>query len=340
MDVNCEKTICLTFAEALNNALNLALAYDPAVVLLGEDIGTPSGGIYKVTQGLEERYGTHRVRTTPISEQGIIGLGIGLALVGHRPIVEIMLMDYLTIASDQLVNHAAKLRYTTNGVSHIPLTVRMHIGGGTMGGAQHSQSLEAWLTHIPGLNVVIPSTPEDAKGLLLSCIRNNDPCVMLECIELLWSKECSPVPIGDYVIPLGKARIKRIGTDLTLICYGRAVSWCLESAEYMEQTYAISCEVIDLRTLTPLDLPSILASVRKTGRAMVVHAANQFGGFGAEISCLITEELHAVLAHPVIRLGARNCPVPYTRVLEEVYSPNVRQITEKIKSIFSIGNVS
>ncbi|MDE1482048.1 alpha-ketoacid dehydrogenase subunit beta [Xenorhabdus bovienii] len=336
MNILSENTISLTFAEALNNALDCSLFSNPKVVLLGEDIGFPSGGIYKVTNGLEERYGSQRVRTTPIAEQGIIGLGIGLALAGYCPVVELMLMDYLTIASDQLVNHAAKLRYTTNGASHVPLTVRMHVGGGTMGGAQHSQSLEAWLTHVPGLNVVMPSTPEDAKGLLMSCIKNPDPCVMLECIELLWSKERSPVLVDEYCIPLGKARIRRKGTDLTLVSYGRSVAWSLEAASCVQKNYDISCEVIDLRTLSPVDIPLVLESVKKTQRAVIVHAANKFGGLGAEIACLITEELHSILAHPVIRVGAQRSPVPYSRHLEGLYSPDSEIIIKQIKNIFNI----
>ena len=293
----------MTFAEALNSALDHALQTSPDVILLGEDIGTPSGGIYRVTQGLEERYGSGRVITTPISEQAIVGIGTGLALCGKRPVIEIMLMDYLTIASDQLINHAAKFRYTTNGASHVPLTVRMHVGGGTMGGAQHSQSLEAWLTHISGLNVVMPSTPEDARGLLLSCINNHDPCVILECIELLWSSERYPVPTGDNRIPLGKARIKRLGDDISLIAYGRSVAWCLRAAEMAEKNAGIRCEVIDLRSLVPLDLCLILESAKKTRRVLIAHAAGKFCGFGAEIACQITESLNATLLHPVVRIG-------------------------------------
>lgn len=324
----------MTFAEALNNALAHALNTDPAVVLLGEDIGMPSGGIYRVTQGLEESYGARRIITTPISEQGIIGVGIGLALSGKRPVVEIMLMDYLTIASDQLVNHAAKLRYTTNGASHVPLTVRMHIGGGTMGGAQHSQSLEAWLTHIPGLNIVMPSTPEDARGLLLSCINNDDPCVMLECIELLWSRERQPVPTVAQLIPLGKARVRRTGNDVTLVTYGRAVAWGLQAADVVDKQFGIGCEVIDLRSLVPLDLPLILDSARKTRRVIIAHAASEFCGYGAEIACQVTEALSSTLRYPVCRVGSHASPVPYSGPLENLHSPSARRITDKILQMF------
>ncbi|MDX7991755.1 alpha-ketoacid dehydrogenase subunit beta [Xenorhabdus sp. psl] len=329
----------MTFAEALNSALDYALQTNPDVVLLGEDIGTPSGGIYKVTQGLEERYGAGRVITTPISEQGIIGMGTGLALCGKRPVVEIMLMDYLTIASDQLINHAAKFRYTTDGASHVPLTVRMHIGGGTMGGSQHSQSLEAWLTHIPGLNVIMPSTPADARGLLLSCINSDDPCVMLECIELLWSKERHPIPTGAQQIPLGKARIMKTGDDISLIAYGRSVSWCLRAAELAEQHSGISCEVIDLRSLVPLDLNLILDSAGKTRRVLVAHAAGKFCGYGAEIACQITEFLHAILLHPVVRVGSLASPVPYSAPLEKQHTPDSDRIFDKIMNIFGITGI-
>lgn len=325
----------MTFAEALNSALAHALNTDPDVVLLGEDIGKPSGGIYRVTQGLEDSYGSRRVITTPISEQGIIGVGIGLALSGKRPVAEIMLMDYLTIASDQLVNHAAKLRYTTNGASHVPLTVRMHIGGGTMGGAQHSQSLEAWLAHIPGLNIVMPSTPEDASGLLLSCINNNDPCVVLECIELLWSRERHPVPTVAQQIPLGKARVRRTGNDVTLVTYGRGVAWSLQAAEVVDKQFGIGCDVIDLRSLVPLDLPLILDSARKTRRVVIAHAANEFCGYGAEVACQVTEALHSTLLHPVCRVGSRASPVPYSSALENLHTPDTQRITDTILQMFA-----
>lgn len=326
----------MTFAQALNNALDYSLHTDPNVILLGEDIGVPSGGIYRVTQGLEESYGPQRVITTPISEQGIIGVGIGLALAGKRPVVEIMLMDYLTIASDQLVNHAAKLRYTTGGACNVPLTVRMHIGGGTKGGAQHSQSLEAWLTHIPGLNIVIPSTPEDARGLLLSCINNDDPCIMLECIELLWSQEQHYVSISARQIPLGKAKLRRIGEDVTLVTYGRAVQWSLQAAEIVEEQFGIQCDVIDLRSLVPLDLPLILDSARKTLRVIVVHSANEFCGFGAEIACQVTERIHSELLYPVCRIGSHACPVPYSSALENLHTPDIQRITNKIMQMFGL----
>lgn len=336
MTVPDTTTSLMTFAQALNSALEYALRTNPDVYLLGEDIGLPSGGIYRVTQGLEEKFGTRRVLTTPISEQGIIGVGVGLALCGKRPVAEIMLMDYLTIASDQLVNHAAKLRYTTNGACRVPLTVRMHIGGGTMGGAQHSQSLEAWLAHIPGLRIVMPSTPADARGLLLSCINDEDPCIMLENIELLWSREQQPVPTGDHKIPLGKADIRRSGQDITLIAYGRSVAWCLRAADYMEKHYGVSCEVIDLRTLVPLDLPAILISARKTQRVLIAHAASEFCGFGAEIACQVTEALHFTLLHPVSRVGSQAIPVPYSTVLEKLHTPDENKIVNKIMSMFDM----
>lgn len=325
--------LMMTFAQALNSALDYALHTRPEVVLLGEDIGTPSGGIYQVTHGLEERYGTGRVITTPISEQAIVGVGTGLALCGKRPVIEIMLMDYLTLASDQLINHAAKFRYITGGVCQVPLTLRMHVGGGTMGGAQHSQSLEAWLTHIPGLHVVMPSTPDDARGLLLACINSNDPCVMLECVELLWSSARSPVPTGAQQVPLGKARRMRTGHDISLIAYGRSVAWCLRAAERAEKQAGISCEVIDLRSLVPLDVDLILNSARKTRRVLVAHAASTFCGFGAEIACQITESLPATLLHPVVRVGSVARPVPYSAPLEHQHTPNEDRVFHRILDI-------
>jgi pyruvate/2-oxoglutarate/acetoin dehydrogenase E1 component len=205
----------LTVAQALNDALDYALADDPDVILLGEDIGRPAGGVYKVTDGLEERHGVDRVRSTPIAEQAIVGAAIGAALAGMRPVAEIMLMDYLPICMDQLVNHAAKLRYMTGGRSRVPLTVRAHVGGGFHGGAQHSQSLEAWFMHVPGLKVIMPSGPRDAKGLLTSCILDDDPCLFLENLSLLWDARSEDVPGGRFALPLGAAEVKRRGRDVT-----------------------------------------------------------------------------------------------------------------------------
>ncbi len=244
-------------SEAVNQAIDLAMAEDPDVFLIGEDIEDPIGGVMKGTKGLSTKYGRERVRNTPISEQAIVGTAIGASLVGMRPIAEVMLMDFFAVAMDQVANHAAKLRYMSGGRTNVPITIRTSVGGGRQFGAQHSQSLEAWMMHIPGLKVVVPSTPRDAKGLLWSCIFDDDPCIFMETMSLLFTR--GPVPPGRFEIPLGVAEVKREGDDVTVVTWGWQVPEAMAAAETVAGE-GISVEVIDVRTLVPLDTEAILAS--------------------------------------------------------------------------------
>jgi len=298
----------MTTAVALNSALDLALAADAKVLLLGEDIADPSGGVFKVTKGLSTRHGAHRVRDTPIAEQSILGAAIGAALAGYRPVAEVMFFDFITVAMDQLVNHAAKFRYLSGGQHPVPTTVRTVVGNSRFG-AQHSQSLEAWFMHTPGIKVVFPSTPSDAKGLLASCVFDDDPCLFIEHVALHYSQK-EMVPTGDHRVALGRAVVRRSGDDVTVVSYGAQMPGVLGAAEQLGAE-GVSVEVIDLRSLVPLDFPTVLASVARTRRAVVVHGATRFAGPGAEIAATITEELFESLAHPVVRLGARFVPTPF-----------------------------
>ncbi|MFJ8001275.1 alpha-ketoacid dehydrogenase subunit beta [Streptomyces sp. NPDC096310] len=298
----------MTMAVALNSALDLAMAEDDKVMVIGEDVADPAGGVLKVTKGLSTKYGADRVRATPISEQAIVGAAIGAALGGYRPVAEVMYMDFIAVCMDQIVNHAAKLRYMSGGASTVPLTIRTCIGMQRFG-AQHTQSLEAWFMHIPGIKVVMPSTPIEAKGLLASCIADDDPCLFVENFSMAFSQK-EAVPVGAFRIPLGEAAVKRAGSDATVITYGAAVHTALEAAEQAAAA-GISLEVIDLRTLVPLDWDTVLQSVGRTRRAIVLHDATSFSGPGAEIAARITEELFGDLLAPVKRLGAAYAPAPY-----------------------------
>jgi len=320
--------------EAVRDAQKLALELDKNVFLLGEDIGDPPGGVFATSKGLQGAFGTDRVRPTPIAETAIIGCGIGAALVGMRPIAEIMFIDFAGVCLDQIFNHAAKQRYMSGAATHVPMTIRMMVGGGIGGfGAQHSQTLEAWLTHTPGLKVVFPSTPFDAKGLLLSCIFDEDPCVHLEAIRLLRGVR-GEVPLGDYRIPLGVAKVRREGSDISLISYGWEVQECLAAAEELQKD-GVSAEVVDLRTLVPLDMHRVLDSVRKTGRALVVHAATEFCGFGAELASTIGEELFTKLKAPVGRLGADFAPIAYSREIEMSQIPSAQSILARAREVLA-----
>jgi pyruvate/2-oxoglutarate/acetoin dehydrogenase E1 component/TPP-dependent pyruvate/acetoin dehydrogenase alpha subunit len=323
--------------EGIRSAQEIALEKDKNVFLLGEDIGDPPGGVFATSKGLQTKFGKDRVRPTPIAETSIIGAGIGASLVGMRPVAEIMFVDFAGVCLDQIFNHAAKQRYMSGSASNVPLTIRMMVGGGIGGfGAQHSQSLEAWLTHTPGLKVVFPSTPFDAKGLLLSCIFDDDPCVMLESIKLLRGVK-GDIPSGDYRVPLGVAKVRREGTDISLISYGWEVAECLSAAETLQKE-GFSAEVIDLRTLVPLDYYRVLDSVKKTGRALVVHAATEFCGFGAEVASTIGEELFSKLKAPVGRLGADYAPIAYSREIEMNQIPSSKQIVERARALLTYKN--
>ncbi len=327
------RTKTMLLLEAVCDAQRSALEQDKGVFLLGEDIGDPPGGVFGTSRGLQTKYGP-RVRPTPIAEQAIIGAGIGAALVGMRPIAEIMFNDFVGVCIDQIVNHAAKQRYMSGAATHVPMTIRTLVGGGIGGfGAQHSQSLEAWLLHTPGLKVTFPSTPFDAKGLLLSCIYDEDPCVHLESMKLLMGAR-GEVPLEDYRIPLGVAKVRREGSDITAIAYGWEVQECLTAAEELQKD-GISVEVIDLRTLVPLDYHRVLESVKKTRRALVVHAATEFCGLGAEIASTVSEELFSVLKAPVGRLGADYAPIAYSRDIEMNQIPSAQAIVARAREILA-----
>ncbi|MEZ0362368.1 alpha-ketoacid dehydrogenase subunit beta [Mycobacterium sp. pUA109] len=310
--------------QAICSALDDALGRDPSVFLLGEDIADPGGGVFKTSVGLSTKYGAHRVRATPISEQAIVGAAIGAAVAGMRPVAEIMLMDFLAVCMDQLSNHAAKLRYMSGGQTTVPLTIRCAAGAGMQFGAQHSEMLEAWLTHIPGLKVVVPSNPADAKGLLTAAIFDPDPVVVVEQ-SLLYFGPPQPVPTGHHVVPLGSAATVRPGRDVTLISYGRQVHDALAAAERLAQD-GIDAEVIDLRSLVPLDEAAILESVARTRHAVVIHEAVRRGGFGAELASLITENLFDELGAPVQRVAGANTPIPFAKVLEDAFVPSGDEI--------------
>jgi len=319
----------ITFAQASNMAMDEALAMDDSVFLLGEDIADgEGGGVAKVTAGLSTKHGTHRVRSTPISEQAIVGAAVGAAIAGMRPVAEIMLANFLSVAMDQIVNHAAKIRFMSGGQTGVPLTIRTMSGAGMGSGGQHSDMPEAWLAHVPGLKVVTGSSPAEVKGLLLSCILDDDPCIFLETMPTYWDK--GPAPEPGLRIPLGRANIAREGSDVTVIAYGRPVAQALAVAESLASE-GISVEVVDLRTISPLDRTTVLDSVARTGRAVVVHEAVEQFGVGAQISALIAEELHGSLHAPVARVTSKNSPVPFSRVLEQAYMYSGDQIEAAIR---------
>ena len=302
----------VNMAKALNEGMDVAFGLDERVILLGEDVADPAGGVFKVSKGLSEKHGTDRVRSTPIAEAAIVGSAIGLSLAGYRPIAEIMFFDFITVGLDQIVNHAAKLRYMSGGHTPVPLTIRTTVGSSRFG-AQHAQSLESWFMHTPGINVVVPSTPADARGLMLTSIFGDDPTLFIEHSEMLFNVK-GPVPDGDVRIPFGVADVKRRGKDVTVVTYGPQVAVALAAAEELSSE-GIELEVIDLRTLVPLDMQTVLDSVSRTRRAIVSHQATKSVGPGAEIASRITEELFSELEAPVVRIGAPFAPVPFSTSL-------------------------
>jgi len=320
----------ITYAQAIKDAMCEEMRRDPLVFLLGEDVG-PYGGAFGVTRGMVEEFGPERVRDTPISEAAITGAAVGAAMTGMRPIVEIMFSDFITIAMDQLVNQAAKARYQFGGQTSVPMVLRAPEGSGTGAAAQHSQSVEAWILNVPGLKVVAPSTPADAKGLLKASIRDDNPVVFLE--QKLLYRTKGEVPDGEHLVPLGVAEVKRAGRDLTIVTYGRMVGRCLEVANGLAAE-GIDAEVVDLRSLRPLDTATIIASAKKTGRVLVVHEACQFGGFGGEIAAAIVDsEAFYYLDAPVRRLGGLNVPIPYNKGLEAAAVPTPERIAAAARSL-------
>jgi pyruvate/2-oxoglutarate/acetoin dehydrogenase E1 component/TPP-dependent pyruvate/acetoin dehydrogenase alpha subunit len=317
-----------TFVQAVNEAFAIAMQADERVVLMGEDIADPTGGVVKSTAGLSTRFGKHRVRATPIAEQAIVGAGIGAALAGLRPVCEVMIVDFVGVCMDQIANHAAKLRYMSGGTTSVPMTIVTVMANGLSGfGAQHAQALEAWLTHVPGLKVVMPCTAFDAKGLLLSAIFDEDPVVFIEPARLLWSAD--HVPEEDYRIPIGAARIARAGKDATIITYGWTVAESLAAAETLASK-GIEVEVIDLRTLAPIDWSTVSRSVTKTGRAIVVHSAVGFCGLGAELAATLHATLPAALKAPVARVTSAFTPMPYSSTLDAGHYPTREQIVAAV----------
>ncbi|MDD3312146.1 alpha-ketoacid dehydrogenase subunit beta [Pseudodesulfovibrio sp.] len=318
-----------TYLQALNEALRQEMERDGNILILGEDVGR-FGGCFGVTQGLFDQFGEDRVKDTPITESVIVGAAAGAAVAGLRPVAELMFVDFIGVAMDQLFNQAAKMRFMFGGKAKVPMTLRMPQGAGIGAAAQHSQSLESWFMNIPGLKVVIPSTPYDAKGLLISAIRDDNPVVFLEH-KLLYGVS-GEVPDESYAIELGKADIKREGADVTIVATSQMVYAALQAAEKLKAD-GIEAEVVDPRCLQPLDSATILDSVKKTHALVVAHEAVKFGGPGAEIAALVAEEAVEYLDAPIKRVGAPFCPVPFSPPLEQYYIPNADNIVAAVKSI-------
>ncbi|MGQ9731269.1 MAG: alpha-ketoacid dehydrogenase subunit beta [Candidatus Zipacnadales bacterium] len=323
-----EKMRNITFAQAVRTAIREEMRRDDRVILFGEDVGQ-YGGVYGATTGLQREFGDNRVRDTPISEMAIVGIAVGAALAGYRPIAEIMYCDFLAHASDAIVNNAAKWRYMSGGQYTLPLVVRSPGGGGAGYAAQHSQNLEAWFAHIPGLKVVAPAVPRDARGLLKSAIRDDNPVIFLEHKAHYTFR--GDVPAEEELIPLGRAEVKREGTDVTLVSWSKTLTYVLEAAENLAKD-GISVEVVDPRTLQPLDVETICSSVAKTGRLVVVQEAVTFGGFGAEIVAQVVETVGESLIKPPLRIGSPFVPLPYSEPMETFVIPQVEDIVREVKA--------
>ncbi len=323
----------MTYREALNQALREEMRRDPGVFLIGEDVGVYQGA-YKVSQGLLEEFGPKRVIDTPISEGGFTGVGIGAAMVGLRPVVEMMTFNFALVAIDQIVNHAAKILYMSGGQYNVPMVIRGPGGPAHQLAAQHSQSMESYFYHVPGLKVVRPGTPKDAKGLLKGSIRDSDPVIFIES-ELLYGTK-GEVPEGEYTIPLGLAEVKREGNDVTIVAYSKMLLLALEVAEDLEKE-GISVEVVDPRTLRPLDTGTIIESVRKTNRAVVLESGAGFAGIGSEIGTIISEQAFDYLDAPVERVTAANAPMPYAKNLERAKQPTKERVMKAVKKVLAVS---
>ncbi len=324
----------ITYLEAVREAMTQEMRLDQNVFLIGEDIGT-YGGAFGVSKGMLEEFGSERVRDTPISEAAIAGAATGAALMGMRPIMEVMFMDFLTISMNQLVNQAAKMRFMFGGKCSIPMVIRAPSGSGTGAAAQHSQSLEAWFVNVPGIKVVAPSTPFDAKGMLVTAIRDNNPVLFMEH-KLLYRMK-GPVPEESYTIPLQSAEVKRQGRDLTIVAYSIMVPRALEAAEKLAAE-GLEVEVVDPRSLKPLDTETIIRSISKTGRVLIVHEAPVTVGFGGELAAVIAEsEAFDYLDAPIRRLAGRNVPIPYNRTLERAAVPQVEDIIAAARALAKEG---
>jgi pyruvate dehydrogenase E1 component beta subunit len=314
----------ITYREALNQALAEEMERDDSVFLMGEEVAEYDGA-YKVSKGLLDRFGELRVVDTPISELGFAGLGVGAAMVGLRPVIEFMTFNFAVLALDQVINSAAKMLYMSGGQINIPMVFRGPTGAALQLSAQHSQAFEAWYAHSPGIKVVTPGTPADAKGLLKAAIRDDDPVVFMEG-ELLYNVR-GEVPEGEHLVPLGSADVKREGTDVSIITHGKMVHLCLQAAAKLEQE-GVQAEVLDLRSIRPLDTQAILASVRKTNRALYVEEGWPFGGIGAQVAAMIQEEAFDDLDAPVLRVSQADVPMPYAKNLEQLAKPSVKQVLD------------
>ena len=319
----------MTYAEAIRDGIRVEMKRDPAVYLCGEDVGK-FGGCFGVTAGLVDEF-PGRIVDTPISETAIIGSSVGAAAAGLRPIAEIMFVDFMGVCMDELFNQAVKMRYMFGGKAKVPLVVKTIAGAGVAAAAQHSQSMEAWFTHIPGLKTVMPSTPADAKGLMASAIRDNNPVLFIEHKQLLGVS--GDVPEDEYLVPLGKASIMRQGTDVTIVAWSWMAQKALAAAEILAQD-GISAEVLDPRTLVPLDKASILHSLGKTNKLVIVHEAVKTGGYAGEIAAIVADEGFDLLDSPIKRVTAPDTPVPFSPTLEAAYVPSVESIVQTVKSLF------
>ncbi len=320
----------ITYRDAVREAMVEEMRRDESVYFMGEDIGAYCGA-FGVSKNMLEEFGPERIRETPISETAFMGAGVGSAITGMRPIVELMFSDFMAVCYDQIINQAAKMHFMFAGKVNVPMVIRTPSGGGTGAAAQHSQSLEQMYLHVPGLKVVVPSTPYDAKGLLKASIRDNNTVVFLEQKRLY--KEKGMIPDEDYTIPLGVADVKREGTDVSIITYGRMVQMSLKVAEQLAEE-GINVEVLDLRTLSPLDKDAIIATAKKTHRVVIVHEAVQFGGFGGEIAATITDsDAFYYLDAPIKRVGALYCPVPFNPVLEAETFPTPAKIEAAVRDV-------
>ena len=320
-----------SYIDAVRDTLMDEMRRDPRVFVMGEDVGK-RGGVFRATMGLIEEFGEERVIDTPLAESAIVGVGIGSALAGLRPVAEIQFADFIWPAMNQIISEAARLRYRSNGDWTVPLVIRAPYGGGVHGGLYHSQSVEAHFYHSPGLKIVMPSTPYDVAGLLRAAIRDEDPVMFLEH-KRLYRLIKGEVPDDDYVLPIGKAEVKRQGADLTVISYGLALHFCLEAADVLAQE-GISAHVIDLRSIKPLDRETILEGVRKTGKVLIVHEDNKFGGVGAEVSAMIAEEALFDLDAPIARLAGPEIPaMPYAPNLERFYMLSPEKVADAMRQL-------
>ena len=324
----------MTYRDAINLALKEEMRHDPSVVVWGEDVALYEGS-FKVTRGLLAEFGEERVKDTPISENTIVGVAVGAAMGGLRPVAELMTVNFALLAMDQIVNHMTKIHYMFGGQAVVPMTIRMPGGGGSQLGAQHSQSLETFFMHCPGMRVLYPSTPADAKGLLKSAIRDNNPVIFLEH-ELLYNSKGEVPEDPEYLVPIGKAEVKRPGEAVTIVAYARMTVLALQAAEELAGE-GISCEVVDLRSLAPLDDDTILASVRKTGRAVVVEECWRTCGLGAEIASRIFENCFDALQAPVRRVSGLDVPMPYSRKIEKICIPQKETIIQAVREVASGG---